>query len=735
MRFTVKDIAKTLKDSKKQGTPVIVFTGAGCSKSAGMPLASELISEINKKHKGNLKSLSDQEKKDYGLCMSKLTPHEQKTLIEKHITKAKINWAHIALGSLLKNGYLGKVLTFNFDNILNRACSLDNFFPPIYDLKVLSKEYFSAIPNQSIVHLHGQWSGFDLANSSDSTEKQAENLKHYIKETINTSPTMFIGYSGGADAFFQLVEENFIGQHRLYWIDYGKEPNSNVKKFIEVNPNHRNFIGEQDADKFLLELAIELKCFPTELFKDPIKHLKEICEYVNNFPLNTSESEIDVLEDTKKTLEIADKTKPAITTIKLAELLHAKKFETIINQVKNLDLMIKPISKIVASAYLGKALIFLTKDERQFQIHFDKAISLKPDFYQAYADVGTKLISSNKIDALIKAKDFFENCFTINPKIKDDTIIGHYAIALSKLARIREDKSLFEKAFVQYENALKIQPDNADHLGNYGSALLGLGRIKQDESLFEKAFVQYENALKIQPEHVNHLGNYGNALSELAKIKQDESLLEKAFVQYENALKIQPEHTNNLGNYGNALSDLAKIKQDESLFEKAFVQYESALIIQPEHADHLGNYGIALSELAKIKQDESLFEKAFVQYESALIIQPAHADHLGNYGSALSELAKIKQDESLFEKAFVQHESALKIQPNKTYNLACYYALIRDSEKSKINLLHAEKHDTLPKNSLKYLKEDTDLDNVRNEPWFTELLERLKAKEEAEKVA
>ncbi|MGH1401633.1 MAG: TPR end-of-group domain-containing protein, partial [Acinetobacter tandoii] len=98
-------------------------------------------------------------------------------------------------------------------------------------------------------------------------------------------------------------------------------------------------------------------------------------------------------------------------------------------------------------------------------------------------------------------------------------------------------------------------------------------------------------------------------------------------------------------------------------------------------------------------------------------------------------LGRIKQDESLFEKAFVQYESALKIQPNETYNLACYYALIRDSEKSKINLLHAEKHDTLPKNSLKYLKEDTDLDNVRNEPWFTELLERLKAKEEAEKVA
>jgi len=131
------------------------------------------------------------------------------------------------------------------------------------------------------VHLHGQWSGFQLANSDADTSSQANKLKNYIKNTINTSPTLFIGYSGGADAFFKLVEENFIGQHRLFWVDYAKEPNNNVQKFIDANPNHRNFIAEQDADKFLLELAIELKCFPTALFKDPIKHLKVICEYVN----------------------------------------------------------------------------------------------------------------------------------------------------------------------------------------------------------------------------------------------------------------------------------------------------------------------------------------------------------------------------------------------------------------------------------------------------------------------
>ncbi|WP_228704621.1 SIR2 family protein [Acinetobacter piscicola] len=692
MSYNVKDIAKTLKDNKKQGTPVVIFTGAGCSKSAGMPLANELIAEINKKHKGNLRSLSEQDKKDYGLCMSKLTPHEQKTLIEKHITKAKINWAHIALASLLKNGYLGKVLTFNFDNILNRACSLDNFFPPIYDLKVLSEEYFTAIPNQSIVHLHGQWSGFQLANSDADTLSQANKLKNYIKNTINTSPTLFIGYSGGADAFFQLVQENFIGQHRLYWIDYGKEPNANVKQFLEVNPNHRNFIGEQDADKFLLELAIELKCFPTELFKDPIKHLKEICEYVNNFPLNTPENEIDILEDTKRTLAIADASKPAITQLKLVELLHTQKFETIINQTKNLDLGLKPISKIVASAYLGKSLTFLTKDDNQFQNNFDKAIKLEPNFYQAYAKVGDQLVHSSKKQDLVQAKLFYEKCFSIKSNLRDDTVIGNFAVVLTKLAILDKNEILFNQSFKQFEKALKIEPDDPVHLGNYGNALFSLGKLKEDEHLFNKAFEQYKKALNIQPDHIN-----------------------------------------NLGNYGNSLSDLAKLKEDEDLFNKAFELYEKALKIQPDHTDHLGNYGTALSDLATLKEDEDLFNKAFELYEKALKIQPDHADHLGNYGTTLLDLAKLKEDEDLFNKAFEQYQKALKNNQNKTYNIACYYVVKGDLNLAKINLLHAEQHNTLP--NLKYLNEDKDLNNVRNETWFIELLERLRAKEETNKLA
>lgn len=165
------------------------------------------------------------------------------------------------------------------------------------------------------------------------------------------------------------------------------------------------------------------------------------------------------------------------------------------------------------------------------------------------------------------------------------------------------------------------------------------------------------------------------------------------------------------------------------LSEKAFEQYEKALAIEPDHANHLGNYGNALSDLALIKQDQTLFEKAFEQYEKALAIEPDHANNLRNYGNGLLDLAQIKQDQTLFDKAFEFFEKALQLEPNKTYNLACYYAVLGKADLCQNYLLHAENHNTLPLHPYQYLTEDRDLDAVRHEEWFIELLSRLEEKQ------
>ena len=43
--FKLADIAELVRQAKKNGTPYTILTGAGCSQSAGIPLADKLVEE------------------------------------------------------------------------------------------------------------------------------------------------------------------------------------------------------------------------------------------------------------------------------------------------------------------------------------------------------------------------------------------------------------------------------------------------------------------------------------------------------------------------------------------------------------------------------------------------------------------------------------------------------------------------------------------------------------------
>jgi len=66
-----------------------VLIGAGCSVSAGIPLAKGFVEEIRKKY---LKEYKRAKEKTYAQCMAELAPGLRRELIRPHIEKAKINW-------------------------------------------------------------------------------------------------------------------------------------------------------------------------------------------------------------------------------------------------------------------------------------------------------------------------------------------------------------------------------------------------------------------------------------------------------------------------------------------------------------------------------------------------------------------------------------------------------------------------------------------------------------------
>lgn len=538
MSFCVQEVAQLLKQAKENEKPYVFFTGAGCSISAGVPSATGLIEEIRSKFPIQVKTIDhEKDQYNYGKYMSVLDKDERRRLLKPHILdNKKINWAHIALACLMQAGYVERVLTFNFDSILSRACNLLGLHPSIYDFATANPHLYHLINDPSIVHLHGQGTGFVQLNTKEETQKHTEHLGDFIASTLNSNPSLFIGYSGNADEFFPLLKEKYSEQHRLIWA--GRKENINkieaesVKDFLKENSNLTHYIGNTDADHFLIQLAKELDCFPPELFSNPYKFLNQQLSIVQPYPLGDG---LDILANLSDYLEVQAE-KPLIKSLYTAFIHKYPNKESIIG------LSEKAINEIIW-AYDQQAQ-YLIKQEK-----FD-------DGFRIY-------------DQALTILDRHFGC------------LYNYALRLSEYAILRKNVTNFNKSFDLYEKAIQVQPKNTNNLCNYGVALSALAQINQDEILFEKSSEQYEKALAIEPNHPALLGNYANNLSRLAKIKQDPALFEKSFEQYEKALALEPNHPANLGNYANNLSRFAKIKQDPTLFEKAFEQYEKALKLQP----------------------------------------------------------------------------------------------------------------------------------------------------------
>ncbi len=438
--YSAKDIAQLMKGAKERGKPFVFFTGAGCSISANIPLASDLVKQIHLRYETQIKLLSDEHKQDYGMCMSKLDKDERRDLINPYIEKAQINWAHIALAAMLQSGFVTRVLTFNFDNVLARACGLLGIYPATYDFTSADLSLHKLIVDPAIVHLHGQGYGFTQLNTGDETSKHAQKLSDFVSTTLNTSPSLFIGYSGAADAFFPLLKQKFRGEHRLIWTDYDEQPKQHVKDFMSSNQDITHFIGKTDADQFLVDLAKELGCFPPKLFIDPYGHLLDELEVVTKFSFQEGSSGVDLTAHLREQLKKAQ-----------------------------------------------------------------EGINKEPDF-----------------EALMLAGDYEAVISDADANTNQEITAWAYVmqgVELSKLAKIKQDESLFKQSFEKYEAALKIKPDMHEAFNNWGNALSDLAKIQQDESLFKQSFEKYEAALKIKPDKHEAFNNWGAALSALALFK------------------------------------------------------------------------------------------------------------------------------------------------------------------------------------------------------------------------
>jgi tetratricopeptide (TPR) repeat protein len=196
----------------------------------------------------------------------------------------------------------------------------------------------------------------------------------------------------------------------------------------------------------------------------------------------------------------------------------------------------------------------------------------------------------------------FGNAFLMEGKVQD--AIGQYEQALRldpndpsvpvNLATALLSAGRFEEAIGHYEQALRIDPDDAQAHYNLGTALVKLGQPGQ-------AIGHFEQALRIEPNNAEAHVILGSMLFDQGKIPE-------AIEHWEQALQIKPTFAKAHYNLANGLLRVGR-------FEEAIEHYTQALRIEPDYAEAHVNLGIALERVGRV-------QAAMEHYDQALLLRP-----------------------------------------------------------------------------------------------------------------
>ena len=144
------------------------------------------------------------------------------------------------------------------------------------------------------------------------------------------------------------------------------------------------------------------------------------------------------------------------------------------------------------------------------------------------------------------------------------------------------------------EQALRVNPDDADAHSSLGLALLQLGRAQE-------AVPHLERALRLDPNDADAHNTLALALLRLGRVPE-------AIPHFEQALQIDPDNADTHINLGNALFQGGKV------FE-AFSHYQQALRLDPDSPLVHDDLGVAFEKLGRVPE-------AIEQYQQALKLKP-----------------------------------------------------------------------------------------------------------------
>jgi tetratricopeptide (TPR) repeat protein len=190
------------------------------------------------------------------------------------------------------------------------------------------------------------------------------------------------------------------------------------------------------------------------------------------------------------------------------------------------------------------------------------------------------------------------------------------------------EKKQFQKAIADYNEALRLDPQDVDVYNDRG-------RVWFDLKDYDKALADYNEALRLDPKYVHAWNNRGRVW--FAKKDYDQALAD-----YNESIRLDRRYFHAYNNRGNVF--LARGEYDRALEE-----YNKSIRSNPKYAFAYHNRGL-------VWQDKREYDKAIEDYSEALRLDPAYANAYNNRGRAW--FAKREYD-----KAIEDYNEATRLDP------------------------------------------------------------------------
>lgn len=253
---TVGQIADFLKNETELNTSVCILVGAGVSVSAGIPDAKGIMQDIQAKYP---RTVGGAAFKSYSECMSLLTDGVRRQLIRNYMDRARLSKSVSAIARLVKGGYIDRILTTNFDPLLERALSLYGCEPKVHDF-ALSQIF---VPGEAgglrLFYLHGRADGFLLLNTEDEIKTLSDRLGGLFSDSSIRRAWIVVGYSGDDKPVFDALRKQASYDFGLYWVGYRRrDPSRHVREHL-LQKKNAYFVRAEDADSFFMELLDTLE--------------------------------------------------------------------------------------------------------------------------------------------------------------------------------------------------------------------------------------------------------------------------------------------------------------------------------------------------------------------------------------------------------------------------------------------------------------------------------------------